>query len=60
MPQELRLLVVKPHEISPPTVCDYPECGGRHLRLHQGVSKPLRHTVYQTVTARRYQCRSLS
>ena len=53
---ELRLPAVKPDEIQEPTRCPYPPCGGRHFRLHQVVGKPVRDTVYQTVTARRYQC----
>ena len=32
---ELRLPTVEPDEISEPSVCGYPKCGGRHFRLHQ-------------------------
>ena len=53
---ELLLPPVEPEEWQAPSVCPYARCGGRHFRLHQVVSKPLRDTVYQTVTARRYQC----
>jgi transposase-like protein len=54
---ELRLPTVAPDEMSEPTECPYPKCGGRHFRQHQLVAKPLRDTVYDGVTARRYQCR---
>lgn len=53
---ELRLPSVKPDEWQVPSVCRYAACGGQHFRLHQIVSKPVRDTVYVTVTARRYQC----
>lgn len=53
---ELRLPVVKPDEISPPTVCPYPDCGGEHLQLHQVVVKPVRDTVFEQVLAHRYRC----
>jgi hypothetical protein len=53
---ELRLPLVKPDEMSEPTLCQYPKCGGRHFRRHQVVAKPVRDTVYTAVTARRYQC----
>jgi len=45
---------VEPTNVKAPTVC--PACGGRHLRLHQEVEKPLRDTVYLRVTAFRYGC----
>jgi transposase-like protein len=54
---ELRLPTVEPDEIRAPTRCPYPKCGGRHFRQHQWVAKPVRDTVYDRVTARRYQCR---
>ncbi len=53
---ELLLPPVDPEEWQVPSLCSYAGCGGRHFRLHQVVGKPLRDTVYQTVTARRYQC----
>jgi hypothetical protein len=53
---ELRLPVVKPDEIRPPTVCGYPACGGQHLQLHQVVVKPVRDTVFEQVLAHRYRC----
>lgn len=39
-----------------PTACPYPKCSGSHFRLHQEVPKPVRDTIYPSVTARRYQC----
>ena len=53
---QLLLPVVKPDEFSEPTVCQYAQCGGRHFRLHQTVAKPLRDTIYEGVTAQRYEC----
>lgn len=53
---ELRLPEVKPEEICAPKVCRYAKCGGRHLRLHQVVTKAVRDTVVEQVTVRRYQC----
>lgn len=54
---ELRLPVVEPEEWPEPSSCPYAPCGGQHFRLHQRVSKAVRDTVYEQVTARRYQCR---
>jgi hypothetical protein len=53
---ELLLPPVDPEEWQAPSHCPYAQCGGRHFRLHQVVGKPVRDTVYQAVTARRYQC----
>jgi hypothetical protein len=53
---ELLLPPVEPEESQAPSHCPYAGCGGRHFRLHQVVNKPVRDTVCQTVTARRYQC----
>ncbi len=53
---ELLLPPVDPEKGQAPSHCLYAGCGGRHFRLHQVVGKPVRDTVYQEVTARRYQC----
>jgi hypothetical protein len=53
---ELLLPPVDSEEWQAPSVCPYAPCGGRHFRLHQKVGKPVRDTVYQVVTACRYQC----
>jgi predicted DCC family thiol-disulfide oxidoreductase YuxK len=53
---QLLLPHVEPDQISAPRVCPYLQCGGRHFRLHQAVAKPVRDTVYQAVTALRYEC----
>ena len=45
---------VKPTDVKAPSRC--PHCGGKHLRLHQEVEKPLRDTVYTEVKAYRYRC----
>ena len=45
---------VEPMNVKVPALC--PVCGGRHLRLHQEVEKPLRDTVHLRVKAYRYQC----
>ncbi len=54
----LRMILpkVEPTEITPPSICPYEGCDGRHFRFHQVVEKPLRDTRYQTVEARRYEC----
>jgi transposase-like protein len=51
---QLILPRVDPQRVIRPMSC--PHCGGRYLRLHQVVSKPLRDTVYPQVKAYRYQC----
>jgi hypothetical protein len=53
---ELLLPPVDPEEWQAPRRCPYARCGGRHFRLHQVVGKPIRDTLYPSVTARRYQC----
>jgi transposase-like protein len=53
---ELRVPAVKPDEISEPTACRFAPCEGRHFRLHQRVAKAVHDTVFEAVTARRYQC----
>ena len=47
---------VEPEKIVPPVVCPYKDCQGTHFRLHQDVAKPVRDTVYEQVTAHRYEC----
>jgi transposase-like protein len=37
-------------------VCPNPQCGGQQFHLRQEVRKPVRDTVWQEVTARRYEC----
>jgi len=49
---------VDPAKMPQPLTCRYADCQGKHLRLHQRVSKPLRDTVHREVTAYRYQCLS--
>ena len=54
----LRLILprVEPTEITPPLICPYDDCEGRHLELHQKVDKAIRDTVYDDVIAYRYEC----
>jgi transposase-like protein len=52
----LILPVVEPEQYPQPEQCAYPSCPGKHLRLHQTVSKPLRDMQYDQVLARRYEC----
>jgi len=47
---------IEPEQIVPPVVCRYKDCQGTHFRLHQDVAKPVRDTVYEQVTAHRYEC----
>lgn len=47
---------VEPTEITPPSVCVYDDCEGRHFALHQAVDKAVRDTVYEHVIAHRYRC----
>ena len=47
---------VNPEAISVPTRCVYAGCHGRKFHLRQGVTKPLRDTVYHEVQVHRYQC----
>ena len=43
-------------EFELPTECPYDKCRGRHFEFHQEVAKPVRDTMYEAVTARRYRC----
>ena len=43
-------------EFELPTECPYDKCRGRHFEPHQEVTKPVRDTMYEVVTARRYRC----
>ena len=43
-------------EFELPTECPYDKCRGRHFEPHQEVTKPVRDTMYEAVTARRYRC----
>ena len=56
----MRLRLILPRveltEITPPSVCPYDDCEGRHFECHQKVSKAVRDTVYDDVIAHRYQC----
>ncbi len=52
----LLLPTVKPEQITEPTRCPLPNCGGKRFRLHQPVTKVVRDTQYQQVQAHRYQC----
>jgi hypothetical protein len=47
---------VEPQKIVLPMVCPYQDCPGTYFRLHQEVAKPVRDTVYEQVTAHRYEC----
>jgi hypothetical protein len=53
----LKLLLpkVEPNVFEEPTLCPY-GCGGQRFHLRQEVGKPVRDTVYEVVTARRYEC----
>ena len=47
---------VEPNNFSEPTTCPGDDCEGRHFRLHQEVTKPVKDTMYRDVIAYRYQC----
>ena len=53
----LKLLLprVEPDVFEEPTVCPY-GCGSQQFHLRQEVGKAVRDTVYEAVTARRYDC----
>ena len=53
----LKLLLprVEPDMFEEPALCPY-GCGGKRFHLRQVVDKPVRDTVYEVVTARRYDC----
>ena len=52
----LMLPRVEPTDIALPSICPLDGCEGAHFRFHQKVRKPVRDTVYQAVSAHRYQC----
>ncbi len=56
----MRLQLILPRvvvtEFSVPTECPYDDCQGRHFVPHQQVNKPVKDTLYDAVTARRYRC----
>lgn len=43
-------------EFKLPVECPYVKCHGRHFERHQEVTKPVRDTMYDEVTAHRYRC----
>ncbi len=43
-------------EFELPVECPYAKCHGRHFERHQEVTKPVRDTMYDAVTAYRYRC----
>ncbi len=53
---QMMLSRVGPQTMVPPTTCAYEDCEGTYFRLYQAVSKPVRDTVYEQVTAHRYKC----
>ncbi len=53
---ELILPRVEPSEMNLPIRCPGGNCQGRHFRHHQEVTKPLKDTEYDAVSAQRYQC----
>jgi hypothetical protein len=52
----LILPVVEPEQFTEPKQCVYSSCHGKHFRLRQAVSKPLRDMQHDLVLARRYEC----
>jgi hypothetical protein len=52
----LTLPGIEAQAFTPPERCPYDDCHSTRLRLHQEVTKPVRDTYYEHVTARRYQC----
>jgi transposase-like protein len=56
----MRLQLILPHvepaEMKLPSVCPYEDCQGRHFRYHQEVSKAVKDTKYEAVSADRYEC----
>jgi len=57
----MRLQLVLPRvepaaEMKLPSVCPYEDCQGRHFRYHQEVSKAVKDTKYEAVSADRYEC----
>jgi transposase-like protein len=53
---KLILPVVDPEQIAYPQGCPYPECTGRHFKLHQEVKKAVRDGQYHQVRVMRYIC----
>ena len=53
---QLILPRVEPTEMKLPSVCPYEDCQGRHFRYHQEVSKAVKDTKYEAVSADRYEC----
>jgi hypothetical protein len=53
---QLILPRVEPGTIEMPSMCPYEGCEGKHFRHHQEVTKPLKDTRYDSVTAHRYVC----
>jgi transposase-like protein len=47
---------VDPAVFKQPQVCPHDGCHGKHFERHQIVEKPLKDTVYQSVSAVRYRC----
>ena len=52
----MRLPTVQPGLVRTPTACPAAGCGGRHFKLRQVVTKPLRDTKLDAVAAHRYGC----
>ena len=53
---QLILPRVEPSETDMPSVCPYESCQGRHFRHHQEVDKAVKDTLFDLVSAQRYQC----
>lgn len=53
---KLILPVVDPEKMAYPQSCPYPECTGRHFKLHQEVKKAVRDGQYHQVRVMRYSC----
>lgn len=53
---KLILPVVNPDQIRKPEKCNAAKCGGKHLKVHQAVKKPIRDSKYSEVGALRYEC----
>jgi hypothetical protein len=48
--------VMEPNKWREPSRCPFGKYGGRHFRVHRMVTKGVRHTVNELLTARRYGC----
>jgi hypothetical protein len=53
---QLILPRVDPAVLKKPAICLHNGCQGRHFERHQVMEKPLKDTVYQSVSAVRYRC----